>query len=441
MTERSGNSTDPARTTTMTDDQEPRSFRRWQWRVLIGSMICYLFYYTGRQAYGFAIPGIQKEYGIDKAVLGGISGLMLWCYALGQFGMGALADRFSGRRLMAAGAVLSTIANLVVSVVGSVVGIGVAWGANGLFQAMGWSSGSRVVSHWWAKRERGTAFSLYTAAAGMASVVAYVLAVLVVDVWHLDWQWVFRGPVLLMFGGAVVLLVLARERPRDAGFPDDVIELDDPSVRGPAESSDGTTRRTGVFTGYREVLRVPGIWIAGVSIGFQNAARYALLVWVPVYFISDTGGGTTGGGAIWTSVALPVGMAAGALSNGFVSDRLFGSRRAPAITSYMLLATAAAVGMYFVPRGSILGLVLLFVAGFLVYGPQSSFWALCPDLVGARLTATAVGIVDGFAYLFAGVEEPVVGHVLDVSGQASVVFLIVAASCLVSGLVSMAIRQ
>lgn len=415
--------------------------RRWQWRVLIGTMACYLFYYTGRQAYGFAIPGIQLEYGIDKAVLGAISGAMLWCYAIGQFAMGAFADRFSGRRLMAAGALLSTIANWVVSLTGSVFGIGVAWGANGLFQSMGFSSGSRVISHWWPKSERGKAFSFYTFAAGAASVVAYVLSVLIVDVWHLSWQWVFRGPVLLMVVGAVVMLLLSRERPRDAGFPDGTVEQDTPdTATGAGSSTDeppAAAREQGALRGYREVLRVPGIWIAGVSIGFQNAARYALLVWVPVFFISENGGS----GAIWTSVALPIGMAVGALSNGFVSDKLFRSRRSPAITSYMLLAAVAALGMYLLPRGSLFGLVLLFVTGFLVYGPQSSFWALCPDLVGAARTATAVGIVDGFAYVFAGIEEPVVGHVLDATGQTSLVFVIVAASCFVSGLLAVAIRR
>ena len=36
-------------------------FRRAQWRVLLATMFCYLFYYTGRQTFGFAIPGIQRE--------------------------------------------------------------------------------------------------------------------------------------------------------------------------------------------------------------------------------------------------------------------------------------------------------------------------------------------------------------------------------------------
>ena len=44
-------------------------------------MFCYLFYYTGRQSFGFAIPGIEKELGLDKQTLGWISAAMLWAYA------------------------------------------------------------------------------------------------------------------------------------------------------------------------------------------------------------------------------------------------------------------------------------------------------------------------------------------------------------------------
>ena len=39
-------------------------FRRAQWRMLLAAMFCYLFFYTGRQTFGFAIPGIQAEFGV-----------------------------------------------------------------------------------------------------------------------------------------------------------------------------------------------------------------------------------------------------------------------------------------------------------------------------------------------------------------------------------------
>ena len=36
------------------------SFRRAQWRMLLAAMFCYLFFYTGRQTFGFAIPGPSR---------------------------------------------------------------------------------------------------------------------------------------------------------------------------------------------------------------------------------------------------------------------------------------------------------------------------------------------------------------------------------------------
>jgi hypothetical protein len=70
---------------------------------------CYLFNYTGRQTFGFAIPGIQKELGLSKELLGWVSVSMLWAYALGQSVNGNLGDKWDWRVIMLAGAILSSL--------------------------------------------------------------------------------------------------------------------------------------------------------------------------------------------------------------------------------------------------------------------------------------------------------------------------------------------
>ncbi|MFC7615159.1 MFS transporter [Actinokineospora soli] len=192
-------------------------FRKLQWRMLLAAMFCYLFFYTGRQTFGFAIPGIQEELGISKATLGAISGILLWSYAVGQAVNGNLADKFGGRRIMTAGAVLSTIMNWCVSFATGPKSLGVLWGANGYVQAMGWAAGGRVISNWWTPHERGKSFGFYTFAAGMASVLAFVTSTLVVDTFDLDWRWIFRIPVLLMLVGGLAFWLMARDKPADLG--------------------------------------------------------------------------------------------------------------------------------------------------------------------------------------------------------------------------------
>lgn len=119
------------------------SFRVAQWRMLLAAMFCYLFFYPGRQTFGFAIPGIQAEFGFTKEHLGWASAAMLWAYAIGQAINGNLADKFGGRRIMTLGAVLSCGANWVTSFAGSFSALILPWGINGYFQALGWAPGGQ----------------------------------------------------------------------------------------------------------------------------------------------------------------------------------------------------------------------------------------------------------------------------------------------------------
>ncbi len=417
-------------------------FSRLKWRMLLAAMFCYLFFYTGRQTFGFAIPGIEEDLGLSKTTLGAISGAMLWCYAAGQMINGNLADKFGGRRLMALGAVLSTIFNWFTSFSVGSKSLAIFWGANGFSQSMGFPSGGRVISNWWGPHERGKSFGFYTFAAGMASVLAFITSTIVVDTLDLDWQWIFRIPVLLMLVGGITFYLVARENPKAAGVTPPPSFTEDAERVEPSAARADTGRS---LDRYKAVLGNPKIWSTGIAIGFQNAARYGLLIWVPVYFLGtdwDKGGsGDSAISPVWISVALPVGMAVGALVNGQLSDRLFGSRRDRPIILFMALGAVFAMTMYLAHLGTVAGMVVLFLTGFFVYGPQSSFWALCPDIAGAKMAGTATGVVNFFSYLFAGAAEPIVGHIMDDTGNTGLIFPIVASSCVASALVALTIRR
>ena len=418
------------------------SFRKAQWRMLLAAMFCYFFFYTGRQTFGFAIPGIQKEFGLSKEMLGWASTSLLWCYAIGQAINGNLGDKFGGRRVMTAGAILSCAANWVVSFAVGFKSLAIPWGINGYFQALGWAPGSRLLSNWWGAGERGKVYGFYVFAAGCASVLSFVTSIIVVNVLHLDWRWIFRLPVLLMLVGGIAFYLIARERPEDMGFksPDTGVANNNPQHANDG-IADGEPQESS-WSRYKAVLSNPKLMIAALAIGFQNAARYGLIVWVPVHFLGKDWAKAADGmiDPAWISVALPVGMAFGALTNGWISDKVFGSKRYKAIVLYMLLGAVASMGMYLLPT-SIFGLGLLFLAGFFVYGPASSFWALCPDLVGAKRAGTATGVMNFFSYLLAGLGEPLIGRMLDHSGSTLVVFPIVAGSCLISAFIAMFIRR
>ena len=417
--------------------------QRYLWarrKILFAAMFCYLFFYTGRQTIGFAIPGIQEEFNVSKEMLGWVSAIMLWCYAIGQMINGNLGDKYGGRRVMSAGAILSCLTNWAVSFTTSVVSLGALWGLNGYFQAMGWAPGSRVLSNWFGKNERGKVFGCYVFAAGMASVLSFVTSILVVHIWDLDWRWIFRIPVILMLVGGVTFYLVARDRPEDLGFPSPHEDAEEDKAEAAIIDQESSKDR------YKAVLANWRIWMGGLAIGFQNAARYGLLVWVPVHFLGGDGAASGASSSAiapeWTTIALPVGMAVGAATNGIISDRYFATRRYIAIVLYMALAAATALFMYSIPASDVyMGLAVLFLCGFFVYGPQASFWALCPDIVGHRRAGTAVGVMNFFAYLFAGLGEPIIGHFMDSSGTTSIIFLVVAVASVASAITALFIRR
>jgi MFS transporter, OPA family, glycerol-3-phosphate transporter len=413
-------------------------YRRLQWRMLLAVVLCYLFYYTGRQTFGFAIPGIEKEFQLSRQEIGWISAGILWGYAIGQAINGNLGDKFGGRKVMAAGAILSSLMNWMMSFSIGFKTLLFNWWFNGYLQALGFAPGSRLVSNWWIKTERGKVYSLFLFCAGMSSVLTYVLGLVIVDVLQLDWRWIFRLPVLLLLIAGVLFYIIARDRPEEFGFQREAEHNDEvealPSAVSDSESS---------LSRYKAVLSDIKIHITGLALGFQNAARYGLLIWVPVHFLGTAWktASTTGLNPRWITVALPVGMAFGALSNGWISDTLFGSVRWKPIALYMAFAVITAALMYYLPTNSSWGIAALFLCGFFVYGPHSTFWALVPDLVGHRRAGTASGVVNAYSYVFAGLAEPMIGHLLDIYHDTALIFVVVMATCACSGLCATLIRK
>lgn len=392
------------------DPAAQRRFRRAQWRMLLATMFCYLFYYTGRQNWGWVVKSLRDDLGLDTVATGTIAGAMLAAYGIGQFVNGNLGDKYGGRTMLTLGALGSTALSWVTSFGNSFWTLLVPWTANGYVQSLGWAPGSRLLSNWWGHSERAKAFGFYMFAAAFSSVLTFALSIAILQ--YFDWRWVFRLPVLLLFGAGIAYYLVVRDKPQDLGFP----PVDDDGPKPIVVDSDETTlqRYARAFTNWQFLC-------ACVAIGFQSMARYGLITWVPLYYLGE--GWRQNPMSVWITLSLPLGMALGALSGGYLSDRVFHSNRTRPIALLLSLGAAVSLAMYFVPREhTMLGIGLLFLAGFFVYGPQSSFWALCPDLLGTKRAGTGVGVMDAAAYAFASVQGPLFGAIIALHGEAAIFF-------------------
>jgi len=424
----------------MKQDNQQVKFRRAQYRILFVTMFSYLFFYTGRQTMGFAIPGIEAEFGFQKDTIGWLITALLWSYAIGQAVNGNLGDKFGGRIMVSVGAYLSCGFNWIASFGLSFTGLIMPWIGNGLAQSMAWAPASRVLTNWWAKDERAWVFGMFMLAAGLSSVLAFVTSLVVLDIFQLDWRWIFRLPVVLMLIGGAAYYFWVRNEPKDLGFeaPNEPSEeINTVAAQDVAESAieveeTSIQRYMAAFKNWRFML-------GGVGIGFQSSARYGLLFWVPVHFLGNDWKNSS---SSWISIALPIGMALGAVLGGWISDKIFKGVRWKLIVTFMTAAAAATFSMYFLPKDSWLGIAVLFLSGFFAYGSQSAFWALAPDLLGKKRAGTGVGLLDFFAYLFAGLVNPLIGWVIMSNGQnTAMVFPIVGVACIFSAIIGLIIRR
>src|SRR5277367_4443964 len=89
---------------TISDPAEIRAqFRRWQFRVLLASIVGYALFYFVRGNLPMAMPDMKKTLGLDNEKLGLFLTLHGLLYGVSKFVNGYLGDRSNARAMMVVG--------------------------------------------------------------------------------------------------------------------------------------------------------------------------------------------------------------------------------------------------------------------------------------------------------------------------------------------------
>jgi len=409
-----------------------REYARHRRSAYAGIFVGYASYYLVRNTLALAIPDILKEFPQhSKADLGwALTGLSI-SYGVSKFLMGSVSDRSNPKYFLPLGLLLSCA---IMAASGAIKAMYASLGvvillqvANGWVQGMGWPPSGKTMVHWFSTKERGLIVSFWNVGHNIGGGLVATFAVVGVALFH-DWGAKLYFNAAIAAAVAIVAFVLMRDTPESYGLPPIEAYKND----YPPDFKAGPERN---FS-YREifvehVLSNRYLWAIAVANAFIYFVRYGVVNWIPTYLQTAKGfsfNQSSTGWALYEFAAIP-----GTVACGWVSDKVFAGRRAPATILFMALTLVAVVVYWLNISGPLwIDYVALFSIGFLIYGPIMIVGLHALDLVPKKAAGTAAGFTGFFGYVFgSAIAGTGVGWIADHWGWTGV-FATMVACCLLT---------
>ena len=381
-------------------EQVDPTYRRLRLQVFIGIFIGYAGYYLVRGNLALAIPDILREHPeYSKAQLGmALTGLSI-AYGLSKFLMGSVSDRSNPKYFLPLGLLLSSAImaafGLIEAAYASLLSIAALQVLNGWVQGMGWPPCGKTMVHWFSTRERGLTVSTWNTAHNIGGALVANFAFVGVLLFH-DWHAKFYFNALIAALVAIGVYFLLQDTPQSRGLPPiEQYKNDYPS--GYSSAAERTLTFREIIFQY--VLPNRYLWAIAAANVFCYFVRYGVENWIPTYFQTAKGYSFKESSVAWSLyewAAIP-----GTIACGWISDRWFKSKRAPATILFMALTLIAVLVYWFNAKGPLwIDYAALIAIGFLIYGPIMIIGLQSLDLVPKKAAGTAAGFTGFFGYVF-----------------------------------------
>jgi MFS transporter, OPA family, glycerol-3-phosphate transporter len=407
------------------DRQEPE-YNRLKWQVFAGIFLGYAAYYLVRKNLSLAIPDILTEYPhYTKAQLGTALTALSLTYGLSKFLMGSVSDRSNPKYFITLGLVLSSLCVFLMGIKGiySSLALVVALQAiNGWVQGMGWPACGKSVVNWFPLHERGVIMSFWNVAHNVGGALVATFALWGMQMFG-DWTGKFTLNAAIALVLAIFVFFLMKDRPESCGLP---------PVKKSALEENGKNASKDVFTFkeifFEHVLNNRYLWYIALANAFVYFVRYGVVDWIPTYFQTVKGLSFEQSSRAWAMfeyAAIP-----GTIFCGWMSDKVFKGKRAPATILFMALTMIGIFVYWFNEKGPLwIDYAALVSIGFLIYGPVMLIGLHALDLVPKQAAGTAAGFTGFFGYVFgSSIAGTGVGWIAD-NYQWSGVFMTMIVCC------------
>ncbi|KXU83318.1 MFS transporter [Paraburkholderia monticola] len=388
--------------TTSERPSAPPRIRRAQTIALTLLMASGIVNYLDRGTLAVANQLIREDLGLSLGQMGLLLSAFSWSYALCQLPVGALVDRIGPRRLLGAGLIIWSLAQIAGGLVATFGFFVLARIVLGIGEAPQFPSAARVVSNWFPLKSRGTPTGIFNSASPLGSALAPLcLSVLIVS---FSWRWAFIVTGALGLVMAVVWFALYRDPDRQALSREerDYLEADAEPAVGPAPKL--------TFAEWRALFSYGTTW--GMLIGFFGSVylNWVYLTWLPGYLTMERHMSLSRTG-IAASVPFLCGFV-GALLAGWFSDLITRRSNSP-VVSRRNAVVIAMLGMvaFTIPAALVesntIAIACISVVIFLANAASAASWALATAAAPPSRIAS-LGALQNFGGFLGGALAPIV---------------------------------
>jgi len=382
----------------MVSEQQKQAYR---WVILTLVVLTWVTTYLIRLTWPPLIPFVVPILHMKMSQAGAYMGILYLGYVITQIPGGMLADRFGARIILGVSLVIGGIATIAMGSINSFGAGMVLRFIAGLALGADFAAAARAIMEWFRPEERGKAFGALFSGP-MVGIIGSSLIVVPLNR-DFGWRWAFRIVGIIAIVIAVFLYNALRK-----------------------SSVQRTEQAPGMFAGFPIVFSNRNVLLPALA-GFCTLwVQVGTSTWVFTH-IKRLGFGM---GTVSTIVMIyGLGGVISPFISGWLSDKI-GHRKTIAIWVYVFTIPATVIFGY--QTTLVTMIVWGFVFGFISYMPNPHLTIFISEAVERKHVGLANGTGNLF-YQIAPVTVPVItGWALDVTGQFTSVWWILAAGPLVA---------
>lgn len=422
-----------------TSDGKPIHSKEYRRRRILNWLplgLTYAFLYMAR--YNLTVSKNALGDLMTKEAFGIIFAAGTITYAFSFLINGPLTDKFGGKRAILASASGSAIMNILMGfILYGILALGwnlnltlafsVLYSVNMYFQSFGAVAIVKVNSSWFHVRERGVFGGIFGILISLGLYFAFDWSQAIVNFTEKispdnpQYWYVFFIPAIILIFWFFIDLFLLRDNPSQAGFKD--------FNTGDASSGEEETKFK-LSDILRRIFTNKVIIIVGLIEFCTGVLRNGVMHWFPIYskeqikFVPELAASWD----FWLNnwgIILALAGASGGMLAGWMSDKFFGSRRAPvAGILYSSILVATIVMVFSLNTPIVLGVLVAMISVSVIGTHGMLSGTATMDFGGRKAAGTAVGLIDGLVYLGTGVQSLSLGYITSTNWAYWPVFLI-----------------